>query len=339
MSLFLPQPRRIKLERGPESSTLELTYPAKVAASILFGPEDAFGVQDGTFRSTIQAGTSPNVLFRANEGTAHLSGAYIDRLSFTKYLEVFGLSADGNRICFEFMGYSDEDVAGKLLSANHFLPAILTLRFGIYVWVKEYTAAVGSRKLRLEVTRGAVAYRGASAELQENLLTSAFEELVTTNPGHHRWISSAYYYRNALRLFELPIDPQSLVAEILLNLTKALEILFSPSRDRLRELARCWGFDDKFVEERLIPLFLLRNELDVAHVATGPLSPAQKGIIIDFLVSAQGAVNYTISRVGDLVRDGAIELAPASKELDREKERLLEKISEYLRPGNDAKQV
>ena len=60
-----------------------------------------------------------------------------------------------------------------------------------------------------------------------------------------------------------------------INLTKAIEVIFTAKRDVIRGKAKEWGIDSDFIEKRIISLFLIRNELDVAHVATAPLRSEQ----------------------------------------------------------------
>ncbi|MBE9569247.1 MAG: hypothetical protein IMF11_01355, partial [Proteobacteria bacterium] len=152
---------------------------------------------------------------------------------------------------------------------------------------------------------------------------------VRADDRYRRVIAAFYYYRQAERLAALEPDRQAMVAEVVLNLTKALEIIFSSDRDQLRFRASRWGFDTNLVEEKIIPLFLLRNQMDVAHVATGPLTPDQKQVVLNFTDIAFSHVHDVLKRVAELVRSGEIELDPISRSLDKDKEELIQTLKKY----------
>jgi hypothetical protein len=120
-----------------------------------------------------------------------------------------------------------------------------------------------------------------------------------------------------------------MTAEVVLNLTKAIEVIFSSNRDRLREKAREWGFDHNFIEQRVVPLFLIRNELDVAHAASTPLTAEQHQCLIDFTDRALTHVHTLLSRISELEASGKLQLDPISSSLDKQKEKLLTDIKRY----------
>ena len=123
---------------------------------------------------------------------------------------------------------------------------------------------------------------------------------------------------------------ESMVAEVLLNLTKAVEIIFSNNRKRLRTRARKWGFSEVFIEKRIIPLLLIRNELDIAHVTTSPLDIDQRQVIINFTRAAFMAVHELIERIFKLAKDKEIKLQPTSQHVESDKKKLLQNIAHYL---------
>ena len=71
--------------------------------------------------------------------------------------------------------------------------------------------------------------------------------------------------------------PGEFLAEVLLNLAKALEVLFPPKGDgRVRDAVRAGlltlGYSEENIEADYIPVMALRNELDVGHVELGLLA-------------------------------------------------------------------
>ncbi|GAB4234245.1 MAG: hypothetical protein Tsb0032_39810 [Kiloniellaceae bacterium] len=145
-----------------------------------------------------------------------------------------------------------------------------------------------------------------------------------------RIFSAMYYYRQAIRLESIEPDTQAMASEVILNLTKAIEAAFgTSSRDKIRKWCRDLGFSNAYIETSVIPLFLLRNELDVAHVSISPLSSDERASVVQFMKRATFTVNDILSRVEDLLIRREIALPPTSERLDRKKAKLIKSIQSY----------
>jgi hypothetical protein len=83
------------------------------------------------------------------------------------------------------------------------------------------------------------------------------------------------------------------------------------------------------IERWIIPVLLIRNELDVAHVASAPLLSMQHQAILDFLARASVHVQTLLLQVLEMSQSGRVVLDPPSASVDADKERLLKKIEEY----------
>ena len=124
---------------------------------------------------------------------------------------------------------------------------------------------------------------------------------------------------------------EEFAAEVLLNLSKAIEIIFSNDRERLRAQAKQWGFPQEDVENRIVPLLLIRNEMDVAHVATGLLRKKERDTLLNFVNAAIHAVRDVLEKLMADVDSGAVVLKPVRERVKEDKRRLLEHIREYMR--------
>jgi hypothetical protein len=127
------------------------------------------------------------------------------------------------------------------------------------------------------------------------------------------------------------------MAEIILNLAKSIEVLFSSDRDRLRGTAKSWGFDSDFIEEKLVRLLLIRNMLDVAHAAVTPLTSAQRETLQAFVFDAECFVKDTLLKVSELIGRSRIPADPVDRpdELDIDKAKLLDEIARYFAKRNE----
>jgi len=140
-----------------------------------------------------------------------------------------------------------------------------------------------------------------------------------------------YYFRQAERLACIEPERLSLAAEVILNLTKAIEIIFSTNRSQLRKKAAEWGFESAYIERWIIPLLLIRNTLDVAHVTSGPLTREQRNILSEFTSRAITHVHNLLLRIFDMAKSDLTLLDPISQVLDKDKEKLLAEIKSYAK--------
>ena len=328
MSIYLLQHRALQLKSGRAPTK----FPAAATASITFGPEDAFGVQTSGARSTAPKARPAGLLWNANEGTFEWNVELIDRINTSFERENFKASINGNNLVLDFNAHSLEHAHQVIASANQFLPALLSFRLRVFVWVKKFELEIGDARFNFEIPRSFSHITIATMDRNTDQILSALDEWLAADDRYFRILSALYYYRHAERLSVMEPNRESMLAEVILNLGKAAEVLFSTNRETVRATAKEWGFDELFMERRIIPLLLIRNELDVAHVTTAPLHPEQREIITRFTHAALLAVHKLLERILMLAREGNIDIQPASARMGADKEKLLQNIRRYLDP-------
>jgi len=328
MSVYLIQHRGLVLKSGIMPSK----FPALVTATITFAPEDAFGVQTVGVRSTAPKDRPAGFLWNANEGTSQWQVDFIEKVNATFKQGNFEVSLDGNKLFIVFDTPSLDHAGQVVASANQFLPALLSFHLRVFVWIKKFEVEIGDTTFNFEIPRSAFGITIATKDHNQKQILTALDEWLGADERYFRILSALYYYRHAKRLAIMEPNPESMVGEVILNLTKAVEIIFSNNREALRATAKEWGFHEVFIEERIIPLLLIRNELDVAHVTTSPLNPEQRQVITKFTHAALVAVHKLLERISMLARGGKIEIEPTSARMDTDKEKLLDNIRRYLNP-------
>lgn len=326
MAYFLLQQRRIR-----PINDVKLTFPAVLQAKVRFGPEDAFGVP-GVPRTTGKRATPASILFNLDEGTTTWEGDLIDELGASLQVGDLNVEWSGNELKLSVEVNSQDEASQLIHSANQMLPAFLSFRLRVFVWIKEFLVEIGKSSFRFGTFPYQYSFIAATTERNQEMVNRAIRDWMAVRPESLRIVMAIYYFRHAVRLANLEPADQSMTAEVILNLSKAIEIIFSPDRDRLRSRAKEWGFDSTFIEEKIVPILLMRSKLDVAHVATGPLSFAQHQTILRFTSMALVHVSSLISRIVEMSQSGDIELDPVSESLDKEKADLLQKIAEYAEP-------
>jgi len=326
MSIYLLQHRGLILKRG----TVPSKFPAMVTATLTFAPEDAFGVHTVGVRTTAPKNRPAKVIWNANEGTVQWEIELIDKVNTTFNRGNFKASLDGNNLILTFNTPSLDHTSEIVASANHFLPALLTFNLKVFVWITKFEVNIGEANFNFEIPRYNASITVATKEHNTNQILTTLNEWLGVDKQYSIILSALYYYRHAKRLANIEPNRESMVAEVLLNLTKAVEIIFSSNRELLRARARKWGFSDNFIEKRIIPLFLIRNKLDIAHVTTSPLDIDQRQVIINFTRAALLAVHELIERISKLVKEKEIKLQPPSQHVKADKKKLLQTITHYL---------
>ena len=326
MSIYLLQHRGLVLKSGAVPSK----FPAMVTATMTFAPEDAFGVHTVGVRSTAPKDRPARFIWNANEGTAQWQVEFIDRVNATFNRENFKASLDGNKLVLTFNTPSLDHAGEVVTSANQFLPALLSFHLKVFVWIKKFEVKIEEANFNFEIPQSRFGITIATKDHNTNQILTALDEWLGSDKRYFRILSALYYYRHAKRLAIMEPNPESMIAEVLLNLTKAVEIIFSSNREVLRARAREWGFPEVFIEKRIIPLFLIRNELDVAHVTTSPLDLEQRLVIIKFTDAAFLAVSELLKKISKMTRERDIELQTTSQHVEADKKKILQKIARYL---------
>lgn len=328
MSLFLIQPRYLKLRAGQ----IPTSFPALVEATVVFGPDDAFGLPCEHRTTAPQATEGGSILWNANEGISWFQGPLIQKVEArTKIKEHIEGEFHGNVLSLRFPATSFENANRLLTSASHLLPSVMSHRLNTYVWIKSFEVAIADSRFGLETLGVRHHLTIATAEDNGAQLVASISDWCNFKDQHRRFLSALLYFRQAQRLAHIQPSPDSMVSEVILNLTKSLEILLgSTNRMQIRSRAKQWGFSEKEIEHFIIPLFLLRNELDVAHVASAPLTHEERETILDFTMTALWNTDNFLTRVRDSIMSEKIVLDPVSESLDKDKAKLLGAIKEYL---------
>ena len=199
--------------------------------------------------------------------------------------------------------------------ARYLIPASLSLELCEPVYVDKVTGSCNKRKFELRLS----SYGNFMTIIRpgniEKWINKAFENLETVRFGHSVRLKAAlHYYHAARRLIEAGDNVWEFTAEILLNYCKVLEALFGNSRDSIRGQMRLLGYEDAQVESVFIPITLLRNHFDIAHVRLSGPADIENSRITQYIIILESRVGDLIKRVLDKCRRGEYELIPDNAE-------------------------
>ncbi|MGE5670231.1 MAG: hypothetical protein ACM31E_02230 [Fibrobacterota bacterium] len=327
MSVYLLHDRYLKLYKGEQITS----FPVKVKIIITFSPDDAFGIENKSqVRTTFKMNADYKYCIDERDGTVVQSNALLNKLNTTFNIENHYFSLDGNVLTLATIFNSMDDLLRLITSANQLLPALISFRFQQFVWITDFKIIHEKGSYYFFVSRIRPPVTVTTEEAAIVHFNDRIRQWITINDGEERIIVSYYYYRQALRLSKLEPAPQTMVPEVILNLAKSLEIIFSDNRDRFRELAITAGLESDFVETKLIPILCLRSKLGIAHVSTAPLSLKQKDSIQQFMIKAFSNVQFALDFVVKKVQEGSFQLGRISTELSNTELSLIESVEEYL---------
>lgn len=327
MTLFLVPARRLQRVSGMAPSS----FPAPVMARITLGPGDAFGVAIDS-RTTGLVGVDTWTLeANPDEGGSVMSGGLIEEIRAEFQVGLFRVRVDGQILTLSFTADSHDQARDIVNSAIQLLPPLLTLHLHVYVWVKLCEVSIGDEHFKFRLPEINFPVTGATTEHNTTLLKESITDWLWLRKEHLPLVSALYYFRQAKRLAASQPCPEPFISEIVLNLAKAIEIVFrTGDHELIRGRAHEWKCDSEQVEQFLIPILLLRNKFDGAHPALTQLTFDQRSTAIRFSFSAILHVEMFLLYVAKNVRLGTIRLEEASASLEKDKAQILERIAEYL---------
>ena len=127
-----------------------------------------------------------------------------------------------------------------------------------------------------------------------------------TQISNRRLAAAAYYFYVARRLSEAGHSAFEFMAEVVLNLSKTLEALFGVGGncDKVRTELRKLGYCETDIEERFIPLMILRNNFDVGHVSLSLLKQKQLDALHRYLEFSESNFRELLKKVIAKVENG-----------------------------------
>jgi hypothetical protein len=243
-----------------------------MVAKMTLSPADAFGNPAATAPRAVLVRASSDVRIHFDQNTGRVfagSATFLPPLMLQRVLGPgVDLAFQANEVALRWEAASVDDLLKIPDLAEFYVPAYLSLTFGIYVGVESIVGEVERAcafRYELAVSRFGMTTldEGSRANKVEEALT--FAEL----RGHSslRLILAVMYFQQALRFLS---SHESRVvglnmAEVLLNLAKSLHLLFGSQIDDVRRGCRQVGYSNAQIESQIAGLLHGRNRLDVAH--------------------------------------------------------------------------
>lgn len=263
-----------------------LIFPNDVQIEICFEPTEQFGVTEKHQESrrlskTIAKGSTPTVLIDANTGKQGVKYYDPPFKSIQQSAEFANLKMEmqGNKLHVTTKCQDFRSLDNLMIICHYILPILLNLEFAEPPTVKYTRGRVGETVFNWELGTMIGNFDVTTEENQEKHIADSFMRLrVISGTENRRLAAALYHFYVARRLVESGNSPYEFLAEYILNLDKVLRVLFGEKSDVRSELKK-FGYSDEEIEERFMPIMILRNEFDVGHVSLRMFKQSQLEVL------------------------------------------------------------
>ncbi len=317
----------------------QLLFPNKVALQAKINFSEVFGFSGRPSTLAIHGrNVEPN--FDASNGRVSVkSSPPLDPLNIPMKFQNMKFVLMENRLNAEVFFEKRSELLNCLMTLEHLLPAYLNVFLHEIVTVTEISGQVGDVSFNFEYEMAGEDFLEIMPEQIEERIRDAFRELAIVGQGQNlRLTASLYYFSVASRLKTVGQSPWEFMVEIILNLTKALEILFRRTthwKDEIRNGLKELGYSGEEVERKFIPLIELRSNLDIAHPKITVPDHRQLQTLYEYLAVSSGNFYDLYGRLFRGINEGYFAL-PQTDGLvfDKEDQKGFDRIIESIKSSD-----
>lgn len=250
-------------------------FPAFARAVVELAPKEVFGEADLTGKlSVMPPGHTVQMSADLRHGAIRFQpGGRLPVFSVTAPLFDANMSIEGSTATVELECQTDAAFRRMVELIEHQLPALLSAALNVPIDVVRMTGSVAGLPYRVEF-RGVVETPIRTLN-QPDAVRRKFD-LMQQLPEDGAWrvFSAHRYLLQARRLRYASNYPSEFLGERLLNLYKAIEVLFGRDVQQVRRQLAELGLKPEVIE-LLAGLVYVRDEIDVGHPAIGSLDAKQ----------------------------------------------------------------
>jgi hypothetical protein len=333
MFTYQIRPRVFRHKKGEE-----LQLPADCVVSFHFQPLQPFGESHTGGRTVVKAAPT-RVFFSANTGVHYAeSTPPLAPLDVAIEDEIRTIRLTGKTLTVSQRIESMQELEQLITSLYFVLPPLLNINFADPPYIERVDGVIGQHGFRWELAEWGMEFHTTDQEKQEAHVTTAWKRIgLLSEPTRRRLIAGLHYFHQACRLSRASATVGEFLAEVVLNLSKCLEVLFPPkgdgrTRDAIRSGLRTLGIADRDIECNFLPAVALRNEIDVGHVELGLFTLQQLKVIHQFTERAEGAFRRMLDQILEQVESAKFEVAAYTDCTPRtEAIRLIKRLQECSR--------
>lgn len=317
-----------------------LVFPNDVEVEVLYEPSEVFGIQSEppVFTHTAITHKKHEVFYDSNTGKQGFLKILYDKISINLSEKDYEVELNGNIIKIRRHCSDVNQLLDILYRFHYYFPIFLSLEMFDPIVVKWTRGKVDRTSFRFQLKESLQYFESKSEQgiidgMKETILRLDF----TSKKEYRRLLASFYYYYVAIRLTCSGNSPYEFLSEVILNLCKSLNSLFGESRDEVRAGLTAIGFDKEDIENKYIPLMLIRNEFDVGHISLRTFKRNQLDGLYNYLDFAIQDIKNLLKQIVELIKNS--EYMPKEyiqKDLSKENLEIIEKIIEVAKKRRKA---
>jgi hypothetical protein len=316
----------------------ELTFPNPAEVVFYLQPLQPFGMEAGGGKTAVRA-VKAHAVFDANTGRH-----FIESENPLTPLEVVieeprrQVKLQGNELHISIqLCETNQELTELIESVNYGMPILLNIEFADPPVVERIEGKVGETPFRWELADWRAEFQTTTQEQQERKIIDSWLRFdLLSRQGNRRLIAGLHYFHIACRLSRAGQTPWEFMAEIILNLSKTLEVLFPPegngrTRDAVRAALTELKYSEEEIERFFLPTMALRNEIDVGHVDLSVYTRHQLDALHTFTEAVEHAFREMLKRLAGNIAMGKFELplymdaSPRAEALE-----VIERIQRYF---------
>lgn len=313
-----------------------LPFPSDGKVHFHFAPLQPFGMEASGGRTAVQ-GVGAKALFDANTGV-HT----IESKSPLQPLEVIleepnrTIQMTGNMLTISQSFESNRELTQIIEGIYFAIPLLLNVEFADPPVIERVEGKIGDVDFRWELLDWKMYFEIITQHKQQLAVASSWEKMgLLSPPSRSRLLAALHYFYVAIRLARQGEIVGEFLSEMILNLSKVLEVLFPPQGDGLKREAARKGlakldFSEEEIEADYIPAMALRNEIDVGHVDLSLYKQNDLSLIHGYVGHAERAYRKLLQRILTRVEAGKYEVAPYQRSsADSKAVAVIDKLRRY----------
>lgn len=329
MSLLYQQHGRVfRLESGVTPS-----FPAEFKLTIKTLPISALGGGIGK-RMFVRPGTPLTFVFNANIGemSVETSDPFPPINTEINYKNL-RMNFKGEVLYIEGRIKDFHDLSNFLFTIEYFMFPLLNLALPEPIVLSEAVVDFDSGKVSWQYKDGLGGVIVNAPEVLEKEIADLVEDFwfLIGDEKYFRVLASVQYLQLASRLKLAGSNPREFMAEVILNLAKALEVLFG-DRDNVRHGLGQLGYSEDEIEAQFMPILLLRAYWGVAHPKIGVLNDSDNKMRSLFLyyMESEKIIKSMLRKLMEKLKEGSFNLSSHSLRFDSTEEMHLNTLIEKL---------
>jgi hypothetical protein len=295
--------------RFPHGGSFE--FPNRAVIEVKLGPPQVFGAGEGSCRIA-PVSSSRRLVFGRDHGRIDVrphTPITPFAVSIVSGKEPFaGWELIGDVLRCSFLCRDEGHLSGAIRAIYDLIVPLLNVGFADPPVVEHVRGKVGETEFEWGYQQASVPVRFVGEGELEGHVKLTFSSVQLFAGVENRRLAAALHYLHvASRLLVAGQTYWEFMAESVLNMTKALEILFG-DMDQVREHLPQLGFSPEEIERDYIPIMVLRSHFDVAHPRTAVPSFDQLHTLYQYLWRAEHQMRVLLKRVLSRVSEGSYQV-------------------------------